>query len=77
MHRMRELYPLSLKKAAAYPVDINLGNHTDQNHTLKKRRRMLAGEEGNPFVCPDEWKNMLGEFQSRYEHLKAGNWESV
>lgn len=77
MRRMRELYPLSLKKAAAYPVDINLGNHTDQNHTLEKRHRMLAGEEGNPFLCPGEWKKMLKEFQSRYEQLKAENWESV
>lgn len=55
-------------------VDVNLGNHTDQNSTLEKWERMrgAAAAEGNPFVEPLEWRRFLDGVKRRYGEMVSG-----
>lgn len=56
---MRETYLESLSKVRDEPVDIFLGNHTENNNLLYKRAVMLAHPEQNPFLDPNAWRNYL------------------
>ncbi|MCQ2415657.1 MAG: MBL fold metallo-hydrolase [Lachnospiraceae bacterium] len=51
-------------------VDIQLGNHPANNHTLEKRREQLAG---NPmaFLDPESWSGFLAETERSFTQLIA------
>lgn len=71
--RARAEFLTSLEKLCEEKVDINLGNHTNQNFTMKKREQMeKASMEGrNPFVDSQEWKRFLDGTRRRYEEMVA------
>ena len=56
----------SIHKVMEEPVDIFLGNHTGQNHCLKKYSQMQQGMK-NPFVDPSAWKAFLSDLLNRFE----------
>jgi len=53
-------------------VDIHLGNHPGNNHTLEKREKQLQ-EGGNPFIDGESWGNFLDELQKKAESIIADN----
>jgi len=55
----REEFTETAKRLLAKKVDLWIASHPSQNGTLDKGRRLLAGEEGNPFVDPGGWQNFL------------------
>lgn len=65
----REEFLQSICKIYQEKVDINLGNHSLQNFTLEKRKRMLAGEGGNPFVDSGEWQRFLDKTRVGFEKM--------
>lgn len=58
-YSMRQVYLHSLRSVMDEPVDLFLGNHTDNNHVLEKREKMIAGCGENPFLNSSEWKTFL------------------
>lgn len=47
----RRQFPESLEKIRNEKVDITLGNHAAQNHTLEKYEKMKSQKDGdNPFI---------------------------
>ena len=54
----RGLFFDSVKRLLTRKVDVMLGNHSWQNHTLEKRDKM-QGAAVNPFVDPLEWESYL------------------
>jgi len=73
--RARAEFLTSLEKLCEEKVDINLGNHTNQNFTMEKREQMeKASMEGrNPFVDSQEWKRFLDGTRRRYEEMVASS----
>lgn len=62
----------SIEKLWNEPVDIQLGNHPWNNHTLEKREQQLK-EGGNPFIAPDEWQKFLGGLKICIEDVIKSN----
>lgn len=58
-YSMRQIYLQSLRSVMDEPVDLFLGNHTDNNHVLEKREKIIAGCGENPFLNSSEWKMFL------------------
>ncbi len=56
---IREEFLHSLEKMHGEKVDVVLGNHPNQNHTLEKRKQMIEHPGCNPFIDPEEWENFL------------------
>ena len=50
----------SLDRMEKEEVQIHLGNHPANNHTLEKREQQLR-EGGNPFIDPAGWGNFISE----------------
>lgn len=70
----REKFLESLAKVKGEKVDITLGNHTNQNHTLEKREKQLQNPQGeNPFVDPSEWKRFLEQTRLQFEKMIEDN----
>lgn len=68
----REHYIASLRKVRKEPVDLVLGNHTGQNHTLEKYAQMQKEPKApNPFIRPKEWLEFLDGAEARYLHMLA------
>jgi len=66
----RDVYLNSLEKVRNESVDIVLGNHTDQNHTNEKYKKMCDNPaEGNPFINPDEWNEFIDFAENRYNQM--------
>lgn len=59
--KMRQVYLTSLAKVIDEPVDIFLGNHTNNNNIVKKRESQIQHPGTNPYIDPGEWKKYLGE----------------
>lgn len=62
----------SLEMLKAEKVDIQLGNHPYNNHTLEKREKQLS-EGGNPFIAPNDWQEFLCDMKKKVEHSIAKN----
>ncbi len=62
----------SIKRIWDEPVDIHLGNHPGNNHTLEKRAKQLQ-DGGNPFIDPDGWHTFLQNLQTSTENIIAQN----
>ena len=61
-----------LEKVRNKHVDILLGNHAEQNHTLEKRARMLRSPEApNPFLNPDEWGIFIDSLKAGFDRMLA------
>jgi metallo-beta-lactamase class B len=61
-----------LEKVRNEHVDILLGNHAMQNHTLEKRARMLQSPEApNPFLNPDEWGIFIDSLKAGFSQMLA------
>ena len=64
----------SLDRMEKEHVDIHLGNHPANNHTLEKREQQLR-EGGNPFIDPESWPNFLRETREKFEQIIVENEE--
>ncbi len=64
----------SIDKVWNEPVVFHLGNHPDNNQTLKKRR-LQPEEGGNPFLAPESWQSFLTELQKKVRKTMADNEE--
>ena len=62
----------SIEKVWNEKVDIHLGNHPGNNHTLEKRAQQMLGED-NPFIDPDGWHTFLQNLQTSTENIIAQN----
>jgi metallo-beta-lactamase class B len=62
----------SIERIWDEPVDIHLGNHPGNNHTLEKRAKQLQ-DGGNPFVDPESWHTFLQNLQASTENIIAQN----
>ena len=61
-YKTRNIYLNSLAKVRDEKVDIFLGNHTKNNQTMERRKKMLDGPEGpNPFIDEKAWKDYLDQ----------------
>ena len=66
----REHFLDSLEKVRNLKIDITLGNHTAQNDTEGKYRRMTEKpEEGNPFIDPGEWERFVVKAEETYRKM--------
>ena len=64
----------SLDRMEKETVEIHLGNHPANNHTLEKREQQLR-EGGNPFIDPESWPNFLRETRAKFEQVIVENEE--
>ena len=64
----------SLDRMEKETVEIHLGNHPANNHTLEKREQQLR-EGGNPFIDPESWLNFLRETRAKFEQVIVENEE--
>lgn len=62
----------SLEKIWDEPVEIHLGNHPYNNHTLEKRAQQIE-KGGNPFIDPDSWHSFLGDMRIKIEKILENN----
>ncbi|WP_298034917.1 MBL fold metallo-hydrolase [uncultured Dysosmobacter sp.] len=63
----RKHYIASLEKVRHEPVTITLGNHTSQNQTVEKYKKMAENPDGrNPFIDPAEWERFIVHAEQRY-----------
>ncbi len=62
----------SIEKVWDEPVEIHLGNHPHNNHTLEKREAQIESG-GNPFIDPDSWHDFLSRLQETTKERIAGN----
>jgi len=58
-YQMRREYLASLEKVINEHVDIFLGNHTNNNKIIEKRKLQTQNPKVNPYVDPDEWRIYL------------------
>lgn len=65
----RGAYRRSLERLKQQKVDLFIGNHTGQNQTPERFRRLLAGEH-LAFVDPEAWKNYLNDCESRLNKIE-------
>ena len=75
-YKMRQTYLDSLAKVRDQHVDVFMGNHTNNNNLMEKRKYMLEHPGENPFVDAECWGNYLDEkrdalkeFMERPENL--------
>ena len=60
----REAYLVSLQRLKQETVDVFIGNHTWNNDTYGKGRRLLAGGE-NEFIDSSLWPKFLACYEER------------
>ena len=66
----REAYFASLKKLEGEKVDVFIGNHTWNNDTYEKGKRLLSGGE-NEFIDSEIFGRFLSEYERRLTELIA------
>lgn len=64
-YRRWKTYEESIDKVIGEPVDIFLGNHTENNRTMEKAALMKEHPETNPFVDPSEWGTYLNQMKEK------------
>ena len=64
----------SLDRMEKESVQIHLGNHPANNHTLEKRERQLR-EGGNPFIDPESWCSFIRETREIFRKVIENNAE--
>ena len=67
---LRNYHIASLEKVRHEPVDIVLGNHTQQANMQEKYQRMIADPSGpNPFIDPSEWQQFIDGAEALYRQM--------
>ncbi len=66
----RGLFFDSVERIVDERVDVMVGNHTWQNHTLEKLERMATAEK-NPFIDPKEWSKYLWSLHASLKRVMA------
>lgn len=66
----REKFLAGLERLKQEPVDLFIGNHTGNNDTQGKYKRMLAGEK-DAFIDPSEWGRFLDGCAERTRKMLA------
>lgn len=67
---MRTAFEAQLLRLMDAPVEIILGNHTDQIDLLSRYQRLQEDPRGpNPFVDPGAWKELLGRYLQAFYTL--------
>lgn len=67
------LYMLrSIEKVWNEKVEIHLGNHPYNNHTLEKREKQLR-DGGNPFIDSNSWHDFLSALKVKTEEIMKEN----
>ena len=64
----------SLDKIKDEPVEVHLGNHPYNSHTLEKRERQLK-EGGNPFVDASTWPEFVADIRQKSLKIMVENEE--
>lgn len=64
----------TFRKLRAYPVDIMLGNHPEQNRTLQKRQHMIDHPGENPFLDSNEWLKFLDSQEQTVQDFEAAGY---
>ena len=62
----RDRYRETLHKLAPEKVDLVIGNHPNQSHTLDKRAKIMAGES---IVDPAEWQLRLKGWERAFDRM--------
>ncbi|MEQ2427897.1 MBL fold metallo-hydrolase [Enterocloster hominis (ex Hitch et al. 2024)] len=66
----RRQFPESLEKIRNEKVDITLGNHAAQNHTLEKYEKMKSQKDGdNPFIDSGEWQEFIRSAGANFQRM--------
>jgi len=66
----RDVHLKSLEKVRHEHLDIVLGNHTGQNHTKEKFKKMCDNPAGeNPFINPHEWIEFIDFAENLYNRM--------
>ena len=66
----RRQFPESLEKIRNEKVDITLGNHAAQNHTLEKYEKMKRQKDGdNPFIDSGEWQEFIRSAGANFQRM--------
>lgn len=65
---------VTLEQMEKEHVDIHLGNHPANNHTLEKREQQLR-EGGNPFIDPESWGKFICKIRENYRKTIKENAE--
>ena len=60
----------SVERMRSEHVDVHLGNHPYNNHTLEKRAQQLESG-GNPFIDPTSWGSFLDHTKATVEKMLA------
>ena len=60
----------SLEKVRDEKVEIHLGNHPANNHTLERRARQLAGDP-EAWIDPAAWDRFLDETRDKFVKMFA------
>ena len=70
----RQIYLESLKKVRHEPVDLFMGNHTNNNGLVEKRRYMLKHPGENPFLDDEAWGRYLDQKRDELiRFMESGN----
>ena len=64
----RGLFFDSVQRLLCKKVDVMLGNHTWQNHTLEKYEKMKTAES-NPFIDSSEWQRYLMRLSAKLSQI--------
>jgi len=73
----RRVYLESIESVRGEKVDVMLGNHVEHGDVLGKRKRQLAGCEGNPFIDPTDWQRLLDEWENHMKDLMRSEGQSI
>jgi len=67
----REEYINSIDKVVDMRVDVFLGNHVGNNDTCGKLKRLEALKQGepNPFIEPNQWRDVLLQYRQKVTEL--------
>ncbi len=60
----------SIERMKKEHVDIMLGNHPGNNHTMERREEQLKGNK-NAFINPDSWNDFLKGLETGFKQLIA------
>lgn len=71
-HKMWDIYSASLDKVMDMPVDIFLGNHTDNNRLPDKIEIMKRTGSNDCFIDSNEWKAYLLKKKEELKEFVAG-----
>lgn len=67
---LRRRFRADVERLKELPVDIVLGNHPGQNHTVEKLARLRAGD-AEAFIDPSEWRSLMERCAMQVDQIVA------